>query len=71
MKVWVRRVGTQEAPKSWPDGWALPSLGDAVTYPDSEQWRVNHIIWYPEGADDGADEQGEPYVYLILSGEEQ
>lgn len=52
------------------DGWdaevvdqPVPSEGDTVHGADGMAYRVRHVVFYPWGDGEGADE---PFVYVVL-----
>lgn len=49
-------------PPVWPEGWAIPRVGDGVVLIDGRSLRVKAVDWMPHGEDPG----DEPFVYVVL-----
>jgi len=49
---------------TWPTGWPVPQIGDAVTFRSvADELTVEAVHWLPEGEDEA---DPEPGVYVVL-----
>lgn len=63
MKIVIRIVDSDQYANyvvSWPEGWPVPRVGEAIELADGTRLRIQAVDWFPQGGDDVP----EPAVYV-------